>query len=83
MSIDLMKRFKNFKIMTTANTQTAILTTQLRDKTTVLAKNDKRFGINAVTYSNVTQAAKKRDTLKEQGIDCFIWGNSPFYIVIR
>lgn len=69
--------------MSNATKQTAIITTQLRNKTVVLAKNDKRFGINAVTYSNVTQAAKKRDTLKEQGIDCFIYGNSPFFIVIR
>jgi len=56
-----------------------ILTTTLNDKkTTVLAKNTK-FGINAYTYSNDTQANKKANELRALGIDCNVyqsWGNS-------
>lgn len=49
-----------------------ILTTQLRNKTVVLAKVD-QFGVNAVTYVNDKQANKKEMELKQQGIDCTVY----------
>lgn len=69
--------------MTTATKQTAILTTQLKNKTVVLAKNDKRFGINPITYMNISQARKKLETLRSQNVNCYITGSSVFYIAIQ
>jgi hypothetical protein len=49
-----------------------ILTTTLNDKkTTVLAKKSK-YGIHAVTYANDTQAYKKQNELKANGINCSV-----------
>jgi hypothetical protein len=51
---------------------TSILTTKLRNGVTVLAKAD-RYGINAVGYSNLTQANKRQIKLSLEGIDCSVY----------
>jgi len=59
--------------ITTKLNKMNLLTTTLNDKKTiVLAKKDK-YGINAVTYANYTQAFKKQSELKSLGIDCTIY----------
>ena len=74
---------KTDKIMTTATKKIEIFTTQLRDKTTVFAKNDKKYGICAVSYCNTTQAYKMVEKLKAQGVNCHVRCRSPFYIVMH
>ena len=66
--------------MTTATKKIEILTTQLRNKQTVLAKNDKRYGICAYSYCNIAQANKMVNKLKEQGVKAFVRCGYPFYI---
>ena len=68
--------------MTTQN----LLTVKLRNGAIVYAKKSK-FGINAVSYCNLTQASNAQIKLKDQGIDCSIYrapGNaSVTYIIIK
>lgn len=63
--------------------QIEVITTQLRNKVSVLAKNDKRFGICAYTYSNLTQANKMVEKLKAQGVESFVTCGYPFYIRLK
>lgn len=59
-------------------------TIQLRNKVTVLAKED-QFGINPYTYTNDTQASKKQIQLQSQGVQCSVyspWGSRVKYIQI-
>jgi hypothetical protein len=62
-----------------------LLTTRLNhwgNNTLVLAKKYDGKPI-AVTYSNKTQAQKRIDTLKSQGVDCYLYGNYPFYVAMK
>jgi hypothetical protein len=63
-------------------TQT-IETVKLRNGITVLAKNDKRFGMHAVKYQNLTQATKAQIKLQHSGIDCTVCQMNNFYIRIK
>ena len=54
------------------NTATQIATTKLRNGVTVLAKVDK-YGVNAVTYSNLKQASQRQAKLYNEGIDCSLY----------
>lgn len=66
--------------MTTSTT----LTVKLRNGLTVLAKETK-YGINAVTYVNSTQAETKALFLTAQGINCHVvgYGQAAKYIAIN
>jgi hypothetical protein len=75
-----MKRFKKLQDMSNATKKIEIITTQLRNKSLVLAKNDKRYGICAYSYCNLTQANKMVDKLKQQGVKAFVRCGYPFYI---
>ncbi len=75
------KQHLNFKQRTIMNTLTApkqakkieVLTAKLRCGTLVFAKNHKTYGINAVTYSNATQANNMKAKLQIQGVNCFVF----------
>lgn len=57
-----------------------IQTTTIRNGVKVLAKETK-YGINAVTYCNDTQAHKKQMQLKSAGVDCFVYQPPTNYAV--
>ena len=60
-----------------------ITTTKLNNGLTVLAKETKKYGNQAVSYCNFLQAETKQMILLAQGIESYIWGTSAKYIVIK
>lgn len=56
-----------------------MLTKQLNDGKTVLAKNYKGDAV-AVTYANRTQANHRAELLKADGFNAIVIGRRPFYI---
>lgn len=65
---------KEISIQKLPTTAPQVLTVKLRNGLVVLAKKTKYSDADAFTYCNDTQAEKKADQLRAQGIDCYVWG---------
>jgi hypothetical protein len=55
---------------------------QLNNGVRVLGRVTK-YGLNAVTYANRTQAHRRADELRATGIACHVIGRRPFYVALH
>jgi hypothetical protein len=57
-------------------------TKKLNDGCNVLAVQDKKYGLCAKTFANLTQARNAAEKLRAEGVACEVIGRRPFYVCI-